>query len=162
MKNTYISVIVLVVLAAGVWLVLGMGKKAEAPTPETSAMDNGQTNPTNEESGQTGTALITPAPVGTGALTSAPVKQFTITGNNFSFSPSTMTVNKGDTVQITFKNDSGFHDLKIDEFGVATKPAQGPNQDTVQFTADKTGSFQYYCSVGNHRAMGMWGTLLVQ
>ena len=32
----------------------------------------------------------------------------------------------------------------------------------VQFLADKTGTFQYYCSVGKHRSMGMWGTIIVQ
>jgi uncharacterized cupredoxin-like copper-binding protein len=32
----------------------------------------------------------------------------------------------------------------------------------VQFVADKTGTFEFYCSVGNHRQMGMVGTLVVQ
>jgi hypothetical protein len=34
--------------------------------------------------------------------------------------------------------------------------------DVVEFTADKAGTFEYYCSVGNHRAMGMKGTLTVK
>jgi len=50
----------------------------------------------------------------------------------------------------------------IDEFGVATKQAQSPDTEVLEFTADKAGSFEYYCSVGTHRAMGMKGTLKVE
>ena len=32
----------------------------------------------------------------------------------------------------------------------------------VQFIADKAGTFEYYCFVGNHRQMGMVGTLTVK
>jgi cytochrome c oxidase subunit 2 len=90
------------------------------------------------------------------------VKEFTITGQNFSFAPAVITVKKGDKVKITFKNAEGFHDFKIDEFNVATKQIQGGGEDTVEFTADKTGTFEYYCSVGKHRQMGMKGQLIVQ
>jgi plastocyanin len=89
------------------------------------------------------------------------VKEFTVTGANFSFTPSTMTVKKGDTVKITFVNSGGFHDLKIDEFAVATKKLSSGAQEVVEFVADKAGTFEYYCSVGDHRAMGMKGTLTV-
>lgn len=89
------------------------------------------------------------------------VKSFTVSGGNFSFTPSTMTVKKGDTVRITFKNDEGFHDLKIDEFKIATKQIAAGAEETVEFVADKAGSFEYYCSVGKHRQMGMVGTLTV-
>ncbi len=90
------------------------------------------------------------------------VKEFAVTGSNFSFAPSTMTVKKGDRVKITFTDAGGNHDLRIDEFGVATKVLKAGGSETVEFTADKTGSFEYYCSVGSHRAMGMKGTLTVQ
>jgi plastocyanin len=88
-------------------------------------------------------------------------KEFTIVAKNFSFNPSTVSVNKGDRLKITVKNVGGFHDLKIDGFGVATKRISDGAEDVVEFTADKTGSFEYYCSVGTHRAMGMKGALTV-
>ncbi|MDO8515973.1 MAG: cupredoxin domain-containing protein [bacterium] len=99
-----------------------------------------------------------PAPAPQAAVT---VKEFTVTGQNYSFSPSTLVVKKGDTVKITFKNVNGMHDFRIDEFRVATQKIQGGAEETVQFVADKVGAFQYYCSVGQHRANGMWGTLTV-
>ena len=89
------------------------------------------------------------------------VKEFTVEGGNFAFTPSTMTVKKGDTVRITFKNMEGFHDFVIDEFDVKTQQIQGGTEETVEFVADEAGTFEYYCSVGKHREMGMKGTLTV-
>lgn len=90
------------------------------------------------------------------------VKEFTVDGKNFSFTPSTLTVKKGNTVRIIFKNVGGFHDFKVDELNAATKQIGDGQTDTIEFVADKAGSFEYYCSIGSHRAMGMKGTLIVQ
>jgi plastocyanin len=54
------------------------------------------------------------------------------------------------------------HDLRIDEFNAKTSVIQGGQTQTIEFIADKTGSFEYYCSVGTHRQMGMRGTLTVK
>ena len=89
-------------------------------------------------------------------------KEFTVSGFNFGFTPSSLSVNRGDTVVIHFKNTGGFHDFKIDEFNVASKRINGGQEDTVTFVANKTGTFEYYCSVGTHRQMGMKGTLTVK
>jgi plastocyanin len=87
---------------------------------------------------------------------------FTVTGANFSFDPKTMTVKKGDKVKVVFKNAEGFHDWNLDEFNAHTKKIKANEEDTVEFVADKTGTFEYYCSVGQHRQMGMKGTLTVE
>ena len=97
-----------------------------------------------------------------GAMMAAQEKTFTVTGQNFSFSPSTITVNKGDKVKIIFQNSDGFHDFVLDGYNVSTPKIQSGQSATVEFTADKTGTFPYYCSVANHRAMGMEGSLIVQ
>jgi plastocyanin len=90
------------------------------------------------------------------------VKSFAVSGKPFSFTPSTLTVNKGDTVRITFTNEQGAHDWVIDEFNAQTKVLQAGQSETIEFVADKSGSFEYYCSVGTHRQMGMKGTLVVK
>lgn len=112
---------------------------------------------------------VTPSPQNSDSSVSAQespidasVKQFTVTGSNFKFEPSTLTVNKGDKVKITFKNSGGVHDFVIDEFNVKTSRISDGEEESVEFSADKTGTSEYYCSVGNHRAMGMVGTLTVQ
>ena len=107
-------------------------------------------------------ASTTPSPAPTPAQPTSAVKEFTVDGKNFSFSPSTLTIKKGDTVKITFKNTGGTHDFVIDEFNARTQRIGTGAQETIQFIADKTGSFEYYCSVSSHRAMGMKGTLIVQ
>jgi nitrite reductase (NO-forming) len=84
-----------------------------------------------------------------------------VDGGNFKFSPNKIEVKKGDTVEIVFKNTEGFHDFVIDEFNAKTSQIQAGKTETVTFVADKTGSFEYYCSVGTHRQMGMKGTLVV-
>lgn len=92
----------------------------------------------------------------------AEVKSFTVEGKPFEYSPSEIKVKQGETVQITFKNLAGFHDLTIDGLNVATKQISAGETDTVQFIADKAGTFEYFCSVGTHREQGMVGKLIVE
>ena len=94
--------------------------------------------------------------------TQGSVKEFSVVGSPFKFNPSEIRVKKGDTVKITFKNSQGFHDFGIDEFNVKTKQANSPSEETVTFVADKAGEYPYYCSVGQHRANGMEGKLIVE
>ena len=97
-----------------------------------------------------------------GTSTATTQKTFHVAGGNFFFVPTEMKVNKGDTVTVVFDDVGGFHDFIIDELNVKTKRIQTNGQDTITFTADKAGSFEYYCSVGTHRQLGMKGTLIVQ
>lgn len=97
-----------------------------------------------------------------GTATTSTQKTFHIVGGNFFFVPNEVKVNKGDTVTIIFDNAGGLHDFVIDEMNARTKRIQTNGEDTVTFTADKTGSFEFYCSVGQHRQMGMKGMLIVQ
>ena len=93
-------------------------------------------------------------------------KTFVMSGENFKFmmdgteNPD-LTVNEGDKVRIEFTSGQGFHDLVVDEFGAATSQVKDGESTSVEFTADKKGTFEYYCSVGSHRQMGMKGNLIV-
>lgn len=88
--------------------------------------------------------------------------EVTVEGSPFKFGPNEIKAKKGDTVKITFKNTGGFHDFTLPDFTVATKQLSEGQEETVEFVADKAGTFEYYCSVGNHRAMGMTGKLIVE
>lgn len=86
-----------------------------------------------------------------------------ITGTDFAYDKKQIKVKKGDTVTVNFKSDEGFHDFVIDELNVATERVdEGEGVTSVTFVADKTGTFQYYCSVMSHRQMGMVGYLIVE
>ena len=89
------------------------------------------------------------------------VREFVIEGENFKFSESEITVAKGDTVRITFKNVGGFHDLRVDGYGVGTPRISEGQEATVEFVAGDAGEFEFFCSVGNHRFLGMKGMLTV-
>ncbi|MCI0565693.1 plastocyanin/azurin family copper-binding protein [bacterium] len=64
--------------------------------------------------------------------------------------------------KISKKFNLGVHDWKIDEFNAATKKNHSDETDAIEFVADKTGTFEYYCSVGDHRTRGMKGILVVE
>ena len=85
-----------------------------------------------------------------------------ISGTNFKFDVKEIKVKKGDTVTINFKSAGGFHDWTVDEFNAKTNRVNNGESTSVTFTADQTGTFEYYCSVGNHRALGMVGILIVE
>src|SRR3989344_3266591 len=122
----------------------------------------GSEAPTEETFNQTTGAVVENKVATSSTSTSPSIKDFSVSAAPFSFTPSTMTVNKGDTVKITLKNRQGTHDLKIDEFSATTRILNAGEEQMITFVADKVGTFEYYCSVGNHRAMGIVGTLTVR
>ena len=153
-KKIIISVIIVGIIAVAVIIALNK-------TTQTAETGNSANNTQNNN-------IVETAPVAAENKESA-VKEFTMT--SFTeiideqyyprFSLKEITVNKGDLVRIKIPVTSVGHDFKIDEFNVATKKISAGQEDVVEFTADKSGSFEFYCSIGNHRAMGMKGILMV-
>lgn len=85
-----------------------------------------------------------------------------VEGSNFKYAPNNIVVKAGEKVRLVFKNTQGMHDFVVDELGIKTEVIQQGQQEVVEFTADKAGTYEFYCSVGQHRQMGMVGTLTVQ
>lgn len=85
-----------------------------------------------------------------------------LTATNYSYSLETIRVNKGQKVKVILKIIKGTHDWVVDEFGAATERKSTGKETSVEFIADKTGEFFFYCSIGNHRALGMEGKLIVE
>jgi len=146
-----VGVIVLILILAVVGYMMTKNGSNNAQTP---------TNPDAQPTVATSDTVSTPVPSGA-MQADEKVKAFEVDGSNFKFSPNILTVNEGDTVKITFKNTQGFHDFVIDEFNAKSKTIQANQTDELTFVASKKGTFQYYCSVGNHRTMGMVGKLTV-
>ena len=133
-------------------------------TNDSGAMMDGNTNAAVNTNTDAGVNINANNNVNAGgSMTKGETKSFTVETANFSFSLKEIKVKKGDTVKIKLVNKEGFHDLNIDEFGVATPKLNGEGQTAdIEFVAGKTGIFEYYCSVGQHRAMGMVGKLIVE
>lgn len=85
-----------------------------------------------------------------------------ITGKNFEFSETEIRVKKGDTITVNFTSTDGFHDWMVPGLSVATDQVNTGESASVTFTADEAGEFEYYCSVGSHRSLGMTGMLIVE
>jgi plastocyanin len=151
--------VVVVIIAAGLFA-WTRGQKQDtsdataSPSSDSSLLEDSTTTSQSPAASSSSTA--------SSSATTGAVKEFTITASNYKFSPNTMSVNVGDTVKVTLKNSGGDHDFVIDEFNAATKELSNGESDTIEFVADKAGTYEFYCSVSNHRAMGMTGTLTVK
>jgi nitrite reductase (NO-forming) len=107
------------------------------------------------------------AAANTQTSSTAPDKIFKLTGEMFKFrlngaEAPELRVKQGDTVRIEFTSTDGFHDWVVDEFNARTERVNTGGSTQVTFVADKKGTFEYYCSVGQHRANGMRGNLIVE
>ncbi len=88
-------------------------------------------------------------------------KEIYVEGYNFRFESNEIVLKKGETVRIIFESKEGFHDLVSNELGIATKQLNAAQSDSIIFTPQEIGDFEFYCSIGNHRELGMVGTIRV-
>ena len=82
----------------------------------------------------------------TQASAQAAVKEFKMTAKQFSFEPSTIEVNKGDKVRLIVTSIDVPHGISIPEYGINERLDPG-KPVTIEFTADKQGTFTAFCSV---------------
>jgi plastocyanin len=92
--------------------------------------------------------------------------EVTMDGGEFFFSPNVITASPGQEVIITLTNTQGEmpHDFVIDELDVASEEIEQGEETTVSFVVPETAAgqdYEFYCSVGEHRANGMVGVLTV-
>lgn len=170
-KNSYknlgfisptVAIIIVLVLAIGI-AVYAFGKRSgnssptisSSPIPDSSSIQN---IPSSNTSRQNSDKEAVQMPIENNGNS----KTFNVSSKPFEFSMKEIRVKKGDTVKVVLINEQGFHDWVIDEFSARTKQLNAGETDSIEFIADKTGTFEYYCSVGNHRQMGMVGKLIVE
>ncbi len=74
------------------------------------------------------------------------IKEFSIIAKQWEFNPKTIEVNQGDKVKLNIKSIDVTHGFTLPDFGVNSR--LNPEQTTVvEFIADKTGTFSFFCSV---------------
>ena len=64
----------------------------------------------------------------------------------FNFDPNPVVVNEGEQVKLVVTSTDVTHGFSISEFGVNVKLFPG-RPSIIDFTADKSGTFIFYCSV---------------
>src|SRR5687768_8230325 len=73
-------------------------------------------------------------------------RTFRVEARQFAFSPSELTVSAGDVVTIQLTSTDVVHGLYVDGYGVSVEADPGQTQ-TLTFTASRSGSFRFRCSV---------------
>src|SRR5436309_13891405 len=81
-----------------------------------------------------------PAPAGGGEGT-----EIKVTAKKYEFDPSVITVKKGDHVKLIITALDRDHGFKLEAFNINQKLKKGAPA-TIEFTADKAGTFPFQCS----------------
>jgi cytochrome c oxidase subunit II len=92
----------------------------------------------------------------------AQAHEIQMTAKKYEFSPNPIHVKKGERVRLVITAIDHDHGFKLEAFNIEQKLKKGV-PTTVEFTADKAGTFPFKCSV--HCGMGhgrMKGTLIVE
>jgi plastocyanin len=123
-------------------------------TPEDEFIEDDTNNPIN---GVVSQPQVTPPEQDT-------TNNYDITMSNFTFSPNIIEASPGETLTISLTSLGGTHDFVIDELDVQSLLlGSNESQDlTITIPDNASGmTYQFYCSVGNHREMGMVGEIRV-
>lgn len=90
------------------------------------------------------------------------IKKISVKASQFKFTPSTLTVNQGDIVQIILTSSDVTHGFYLKAFNINV-PIKKGEKKVIEFVADQKGAFPFRCSVycgfGHHQ---MTGELVVQ
>lgn len=157
------------VVAAISSLGAGCAKQPQSPLPAGAV--NRQSEPQTLADGErswvvsaTPEAISPPAPAETRTppVTAPTVKTITVVAKRWSFEPAVITVKKGDRVRMLIESRDVTHGIKIPDFNINQNLVAGETT-VVEFTADKAGSFGFFCSVFCGQGHGsMRGTLVVE
>lgn len=105
--------------------------------------------------------IVAAAPAA-GQETSSGYHEFHIIAKNYEFDPDTITVKKGEKVRLFITATDRDHGIKIQGYDIDQVLKKGSTA-TIEFTADKAGTFEFKCSVycgRGHRKMK--GKLVVE
>jgi cytochrome c oxidase subunit 2 len=69
-------------------------------------------------------------------------QEIAINATNWAFEPNEITVKRGTTVTLTLNNAEGFHGIAIPDYDLSIQAGK-----PVTFVADKTGEFEFACSI---------------
>lgn len=119
-----------------------------------------------------------------GAPAGGAAQKITVEAREFQFQPSTIEVNAGQKVQITFRNAGTLeHDFSIfkvpvtgvKEHSAGTHAMDGGHDDpklhvsavngksaTLEFTPTEAGTYEIHCTVAGHKDAGMTARLVVK
>lgn len=146
-----IGIVVVVLVLGGAGMLLLNSNQNSNPVTTTS------TELSNTNMGTTTPVSDTEAPT-----LSDDARVVAVEGGSFYYKPDKITAKVGEKIRIELKSVDMMHDFVIDELNVRTQIIKSGDTGVVEFTPTEAGEFEFYCSVGNHKAQGMVGTLVVE
>jgi plastocyanin len=163
-NTTIIAVVIVIALVAIVGIVFAYKASKNKMASSEEKMENAQME---KQEAMSPSAMPSTAPSANEAMTASPSSMsnemtIDVEGGAFYFKPNTITVKKGQKVKINFTSKDMVHNFVVDELAVKSPTVKGGTNATFEFTPDKTGTFEYYCSIGQHRAKGMVGKITVE
>jgi heme/copper-type cytochrome/quinol oxidase subunit 2 len=156
----FVGIGAVVLLVAGV-AILGLSGSGRKPA-QVASTPQVESSSTTLPIATTPSASPAPTSSASAATTAAGVKVIAVEAGSFYYKPNEIRVKKGEKVKIDLTAVDMMHDFNIDALNVHLPITKSGTSSSVVFTADRTGVFEYYCSVGNHRARGQVGKLIVE
>lgn len=89
---------------------------------------------------------------------------YTIDMRNFEFSIKQIKASPGEVITVNVTNSGGSHNFVIAELNLTSRIITAGESDSVTFTIPEDAggkTFEFFCSVGSHRAQGMVGQVIV-
>ena len=90
-----------------------------------------------------------------------PIRTIDLTATNWYFDPETVVVKQGERIRLRVRASGRDHGIALPAYGIEKTVREG-TEETIEFTADKKGTFPFscptYCGEGHD---GMSGTLIV-
>ena len=98
---------------------------------------------------------------GGGGGGAAPAEITVMMYDNFSFSPTTVTIPTAGATVTLVNDGSQVHNMEITELGLTSPAVAGKSQIIWEIPAQKAGSYEFICPQPGHAGAGMKGTLVV-
>jgi len=96
------------------------------------------------------------------SLFDTPDKTIRIQAFSFGYTPDNLTFTEGEKIRLIIENkENGVHTFTLPEFGI-DKRLNGKTNVSIDFIPDKSGTFEFFCTITFHRPSGMEGTLEVK
>jgi cytochrome c oxidase subunit II len=73
-------------------------------------------------------------------------QKITVTAKKYEFTPSTIEVKAGQPVEITFQSEDTKHGFECKELGIEKIVFDKDKPETVTFTAEKPGTYEFKCA----------------
>lgn len=127
MKKNAAILITILLVSLSLLSACGSNTKQTEPSTSSSSNDNKTTATTVEPSKDATTEKLV---------------EIKVMAKDFEFDKKEIHVKKGDKVKITLQSDDGGHGLAIPAYNVSIN-----GNGSAEFTADKTGTFEYHCSI---------------